>query len=136
MQLTCLGECLAPTIANGTTLEIESATPDAIRCGDLVVFSRRDDYTCLRVLYRKQEEEVWWFFLKADNTEKAEGWIPDYRIVGTVTGIGQHKRPTAASRRQDRRHLWRSRLGYSMAALRWSARALTETVRQWNPGHE
>lgn len=128
MRLTCLGECLAPAIGNGTTIEVESDKPEAILCGDLVVFSSRGVYTCHRVLYRKQEEELWWYFLKADNTGVPDGWIPYYRVLGKVTKVGQAPRPTRETRRDDVRRLWRSRLGYAVYASRLTGRLLQRSL--------
>lgn len=118
MRLVCLGECLAPAIANGTVIEAESAPPQSLRSGDLVVFSANGVYVCHRLLYRRQEDGLWWFFLKADNTGIADGWIPEYRIVGKVLRVADRSRETAAVRRDDLRRLWRSRLGYAVYRLR------------------
>lgn len=124
MRLICLGECLAPAIGNGTTIEVESEKPEAIRCGDLVVFSSRGVYTCHRVLYRKEEDDLWWFFLKADNTGVPDGWIPHYRVLGKVTKVGGAPRPTPETRRDDVRRLWRSRLGFAVYETRRAAKVL------------
>lgn len=127
MRLTCLGECLAPAIGNGTTIEVETEKPEAIACGDLVVFSSRGVYTCHRVLYRKLEEDLWWYFLKADNTGVPDGWIPYYRVLGTVVKVGASPRPTPETRRDDRRRLWRSRLGFAGYATRRAAKLLGQS---------
>jgi hypothetical protein len=39
MRLTCLGECLAPAIRNGTVIEAEATSPENLRPGDLAVFT-------------------------------------------------------------------------------------------------
>ena len=123
MKLVCLGDCLAPTIVNGTVIEAESAPAETIRPGELVVFTLKGVHACHRVLYKRKEDVLWWFFLKPDNTGVPDGWIPQYRLVGKVTRVGDEKRPTELSRREDRKRLWKSRLGYAVYRLRKLAHA-------------
>jgi len=118
MKLVCLGDCQAPAIENGTVIEAESAPPESIEPGELVVFTAKGVHACHRVLYKRREDGLWWFFLKPDNTGVPDGWIPGYRLLGKVTRIGSHPRPTAESRREDRKRLWKSRVGYAIYRLR------------------
>jgi hypothetical protein len=75
-------------------------------------------------LFRREEDGLWWYFLKADNTGVADGWIPYYRLAGKVTHVGGKPRATTSARRADYLTLWRSRLGYAL----YRFRSLTELV--------
>ena len=83
----CVGDSQLPLIPHGTAVESEVIDSHRIENGDLLIFMIKHSYACHRVLWKKREDGLNWFFMKGDNNPVADGWVPETHVVGKVIRI-------------------------------------------------
>lgn len=81
------GNSLLPLVDKKCLLEVERQSLSSIQPGDLIVFCAGKTLICHRALWRKKEKNHLWFFITGNHPMRADGWIPDYRIIGKVVSI-------------------------------------------------
>lgn len=104
------GPCLRSVIPSLSIIKIQSCDSAEYRPGDIVVYSHGNDYVCHRLLYSRQERDRRSFYIKADYSWRADGWISEDKIMGRVSAI--NGKPACGLVFQSKRiaWLWTSRL--------------------------
>lgn len=80
------GKSLWPLAQPGCLVEI-SPIEGPIRSGDLVAYCGERSVICHRVLSVRIHGQNQWFLCKGDGNLEADGWIPDYRLLGIVSKL-------------------------------------------------
>jgi len=81
------GLSMDPLISSKSILRTVNCCSSEILPSHLVVYCAKNTHVCHRVLLRERRGEHFWFFLSGNHPLRADGWIPDYRIVGKVYEI-------------------------------------------------
>lgn len=108
--LLAVGTSLWPFVRSGSRLELETVSAEAYGPGDLVVYCGAGVQICHRVLRRKLEGGLYWFYLKGDGRAVADGWIPEYRLIGRVARLNGRSLAEWPLRALSRVFFWHSRL--------------------------
>lgn len=90
LWLPVLSGSMLPLLRIGDKVLVQSAKPDNIKIGDIVVFKDNDKLVVHRVI-QKYESDKLSFLQKGDNTRISE-IISGEEIVGKVTAIRRNKR--------------------------------------------
>lgn len=139
-RVYCLGPSGLPKIAPHDTLYI--ATPEfPLRRGILALYKRDGIQICHRVLSRKLWEGEWYYYFKGDNNARADGWIAQSKVLGTVVSRERGGRVVALKKRAPLitmlslledllfRHLFQSRLALHSSSKPIFSVALQKVLR-------
>lgn len=81
------GLSMAPLISDQSLLEGEAIASGELRPGDIVVYCGPRRLVCHRVVLTRFGDGCWWYFLLGNDVLRADGWIPEYRIVARIVSV-------------------------------------------------
>jgi signal peptidase I len=80
------GRSMAPTLADGMTLEVAKALPCNIRAGDIILYKKGGQTVVHRVIRVSRDGKGLVFFTKGDNHSLIAGdYVPEENVIGKIT---------------------------------------------------
>jgi len=126
---------MAPTLIDGMTIEVERASPEAVKTADIIFYKKNGQMVVHRVIGILNEEKRKVFVTKGDNQAYIESdYIDEKSLVGVVRGAFREDRPQA-NILVDSRFIGASYLAmgnlaiYTMALRRYVPRPLRLVLR-------
>ncbi|MCB0405690.1 MAG: hypothetical protein KDD51_12985 [Bdellovibrionales bacterium] len=96
MELISLGGSGWPLVSDGAVLRVSSMAD--YRFGDLIVFCGARVQICHRVIGKKRSAGMTWYLTKGDANVEADGWVPNYRVLGCVVAVGSRSTSVCSQR--------------------------------------
>jgi signal peptidase I len=85
--LRVYGASMLPWVRPGDVVVIHSASPDTVRCGDVVLFRRSDSLYVHRIVEKRGLRRGARFLAKGDANPHADGIIGQEEILGRVVNL-------------------------------------------------
>lgn len=91
LRFRALGSSMLPSIKSGDVISVQSAEPQTIIVGDVILYSQNERLYAHRVIHKERVEGTDLIMTKGDYLPSSASYVNDYEILGKVVSIERRR---------------------------------------------